>query len=223
MSTRTLVRLAAAAAGVLVLAGCGGIKPGVAVEVDGASLSMRQLDDRSADYCVITGAGGQDPASGQGAAATGDARRAVASSFIVARLAERAARAEDVTVPPSRSQIAPAQLAAARQALGADTVARVRGLLDEQARTSALVAALGAKDTGFDYAGSTDAQVQAAEQQLLQAGSAQLQKALGEADITVDPRIGLDTSSLQPTGRTGSLSVAVSRLPNNLPAGQTCS
>ncbi|MDO9379180.1 MAG: hypothetical protein Q7T56_10055 [Nocardioidaceae bacterium] len=213
-----VVRLAAAALAVLALAGCGSVKPGIAVDVDGNTLSMSDLDARSADYCVIAGAGAQD----QAATATGDARRAVASSFIVAQLAERAARAEDVTVPRSRSEVPAAQLAAAREALGADRFARVRDLLDEQARTSALVAALGAKEIGFDYAGSTAEEIAGAEQQLLQAGSPVLQTGLEQADVDVDPRLGLNTSTLQPTGRTGSLSVAVSDPATELPAGQSC-
>ena len=183
-------RLAAlAASAVLGLAGCGQDAPGVAASVDGAQITMDQVDSYASAVCTynqvtaeVTGQPEQ--------AVTGQELRGFAVDLLVQQLlTERVAEEQGVSVPASAAaqEIDP-QTEAIIDAMPAEEGAVINEIVSTSQRNAALQQAIGTKLVD-EQGGGGDAQ------QAQQAAAEELTKAEAEADIDIDPRLAEAYSS----------------------------
>lgn len=183
-------RFAAVGVTLLLLAACGPVHPGAAATIAGTRISMSEVDDLADTYCAVSSVQSQ----GQGGAVDRvEVRRQAVADLTAGEVADQIAadRNYDITVPP----LSASDLAQIKQLFGARSDAVV-DLVDRNQRTTAIVLEM-AKDAGNQ---SQD------QDTLLQAGSEELSKAIAAADVSIDPRFGLDDSGQQ-IATTGSLSI----------------
>lgn len=183
-------RLAALGLVALLMAGCGPVEPGAAAVVGGTRIPMSDVDDVADVYCTASLSGQSGSAAGVDSAAL---RRQSVADLVSGEVADQVAkdRGYDVTVPA----LAAADQAQLEQMFGDDLPAAL-SLIERNQRTGVIAQ---------EMAREADASIPEGEQ-LLQAGQQLLAQATAEADISVDPRFGLD-ETIQQISETGSLSV----------------
>lgn len=209
---RTTKVTALAVLAVLSLAGCAGLRPGVAAEVDGDRITMERLDAFAAGLCTYSAA------SPNGAGSVADARRAALGLLVRAELAEKyAAEFRDQLVPADIDRVVNDNVAPAVESLPDDErevfLAEVRDSIEGDQLTSQAAAAL-VTSQGDDL---TQEAVTQATQTLLANWS-------DAADVELDPRFGT-WSDLEVAASSGSLSVpaASEEEPDpGLPAARSC-
>ncbi|MGH3425700.1 MAG: hypothetical protein ACRDO8_13275 [Nocardioidaceae bacterium] len=197
--------------------------PGEAVVIGDTSISMNRLDDVSGSVCKVSVALGKQQAQ-QGAPAKevagGDARRQAAQVLIDNVVAKKLAADLDVSVPPSKYVLTEQQLGQIRKVFGSSNLEGITKVFEMSQQTSLLVAAIGAEKLGTDPQGADQQKAKAA-------GQKALQKAVADADLSVDPRLGLSDKAVATDTGTGSLSVGVSSLADasvsDYAAAQRCS
>ena len=176
----------------LLLAACGPVHPGSAAVVDGDRISMQQVDDYAESYCLISLLNAAQ--SGTTAIDNSMIRRQAVSDLVVASVADSIAAEENykVAIPEMPAE----DLAQITELFGSDAEA-VLALIERNQRISAIATEV-AKDAGVKVEDETA---------LPQAGFELLTQAAAKADVSIDPRFGLD-DDVQPVAETGSLSVS---------------
>lgn len=199
------IRVGMAAAAMLALSACGSVHPGAAVVVGNDSVSADKVDDLAENLCEAIGASGQTGVGGK------DARQQAANLMLTLTAARQAADELGVEVEPSQYAVTGDDTDALEaQFPDADTdeLAKIIAISKE---TGALVTAIGEDQAGTD-ASAKDAQA---------AGQQYLQEFLADADVSIDPRYGLDDTG-QPKEDADSLSVRVTDPAEDLPSTQQC-
>ncbi|MET1133042.1 MAG: hypothetical protein ABWX60_06475 [Aeromicrobium sp.] len=183
-------RLAVLGLAALLMAGCGPVNPGAAAVVEGTRIPMSDVDDVADVYCTASLSGQSGSAAGIDSAAL---RRQSVADLVSGEVADQVAkdRGYDITVPA----LAAADQAQLEQMFGDDLPAAL-SLIERNQRTGAIAQ---------EMAREADASLPEGEP-LIQAGQQLLAEATAEADISVDPRFGLD-ETVQQISETGSLSV----------------
>jgi len=205
-------RLAVLGLAGLALAACGPVHPGAAAVVEGSRIAMSDVDDVASVYCAASLTEGESGGAQAGVDTIGLRRQAMAD-LLAGKVADQVAkdREYDITVPAVSGQ----DRAQLEQIFG-DEVEQAVALVERNQRTSAIV---------IEMAREQNPDVQD-EQQLLQAGQGLLGEAVGDLDVEVDPRFGLD-ATLQQISENGSLSVAAISLEatavEDRPAALQCS
>jgi hypothetical protein len=197
-----LKTLAAVGASVLVLAGCGSARPGVAIDVEGQTVSLNRVDSMAAEVCA--GLGPATEASGS-TLAKRDAQTTVAAYLLSATLAEQFA--DEVGVRTSSGYAD--DLRNVEQQLAAQGVPQehLEGVVEFYALDSYV----------------TDIQAQAgaaalAQEGVADAGQEQAQQVGGQLfaewaqarDVVIDPRYGIEMSEQGPTYADTDVSIIVS-------------
>jgi len=183
-------RLAVLGLAALLLAGCGPVHPGAAAVVEGTRIPMSDVDDVADVYCTASLSGQSGSAAGIDSAAL---RRQSVADLVAGEVADQIAKDRDyqVTVPT----LPAADRAQLEQMFGDDLDAAL-SLIERNQRTGVIAQQM---------AREADASIPEGEQ-LLQAGQQLLSQATAEADISIDPRFGLD-DTVQQISDSGSLSV----------------
>lgn len=175
--------LAALAASSALVAGCGvtdaGVKPGLAVEVDGLDLGLAKVDGVVADYCALLASNPQAQA-----VPTVAIRSSFARGWAQARAVDALARKYDVALPADplpRSVVENdfAQIGAVTSA-NYDSLAWLSGL---QARLNQPLAQIGEK-------ASAEAGAPVTGDAAIGAGVEQVEKWLDENDLRLNPVFG---------------------------------
>lgn len=184
----------------LVLAGCGGVNPGVAATVDGETIPLSEVDAMARAFCAadLVSARMQDqqvPARG-----TADYRNRVLGTLVNAELASAAVDELGIDVPESASESDLDQFAELFAELSASDTESLRAYIDVFGELDASTQAIG-REQGGEQAGA-DAEAAAA------AGQAYLVERAAQVDIELDPRFGEFTDG-QVVPDSGSLSVPV--------------
>lgn len=195
----------------LLISGCGPVHPGAAAVVDGQRVSMQQVDDTASAYCTYV----LSSAQSQGDIDNAQIRQRSVMLLVQGEVADAVADRADLEVKVP--DLAAADLAQIDEVFGRDAD-DVLTLIRRDQRTSQIAIALGRE------AGATGG-----DEQLFNAGAQALEQALGEADVSIDPRFGLSNEN-QPLSETvvsGSLSVPSGDLDattaEDRPAALTCS
>jgi len=206
------LRVFAAAAMTLVLAGCGSIHPGAAAVVGDTTISMERADDVAVVYCRLTvlSAGEGTPVN------NADVRRQAVTDLVAGIVARELAEEAGITVNPSSYEITPAQRKEIAQSIPGTDLDRVVAAINDSNRTFAIAERLGAREVD-----DPDAEAE----QLRDQGVQLIQAEMARRDIRFDPRFGIRADGTQKAA-TGSLSVPV-KAPEpdqeRLPATQQCS
>jgi SurA-like protein len=201
---RRLTRAVTAAAA-LALTGCStmtpGVAPGVAADVDGHTITTRDVDDLAEALCAVNTA---QPASGSEEISGRQARGAALSRLIQVQLAEQLG--EDEGLEPDETRVAQ-QLQGVEAQLSTvpdDQLATFMDSYAELVRGADLLTQLGRRS--LTEKGEEDVQDDAA----LTEGGTLLQQYASDADVEVSPRFGsFSDGQVQPGD--GSLSVPVSQ------------
>lgn len=206
------LRVFAAAAMTLVLAGCGSVHPGAAAVVGDTTISMERADDVAVVYCRLTvlSAGEGTPVN------NADVRRQAVTDLVAGIVARELAEEAGITVNPSSYEITPAQRKEIAQSIPGTDLDRVVAAINDSNRTFAIAERLGAREVD-----DPDAEAE----QLRDQGVQLIQAEMARRDIRFDPRFGIRADGTQKAA-TGSLSVPV-KAPEpdqeRLPATQQCS
>lgn len=188
---RSLLGPALLGATALLISGCGPVHPGAAAVVDGQRVSMQQVDETASAYCAYVLASAQS----QGDIDNAQIRQRSVMLLVQGEVADAIADEEglEVKVPA----LGAAERAQVDAAFGRDADDVVT-LIQRDQRTSQIAIALGRE------AGATGG-----DEGLFAAGAQVLDQALGDADVSIDPRFGLssDNQPLSEIGVSGSLSV----------------
>jgi hypothetical protein len=206
------LRILAAAAAVMLLAGCGSVHPGAAAVVDDDVVPMGDVDDTAQVYCSLTllqGTQGQPPSNA-------DIRREAVRDLVIGVVARRLAKQQDVEVSPSTYQVTPAQRQQLAQKFSADELGSVIKTIEHTQQTYAIVQALGKR--AKDVPATDD------EAAIQDAGLKVVQAEMKRHDISYDPRFGLKPDGAQKSDLTP-LSVSPNTLDDTmkgLPAMQQC-
>lgn len=199
------IRVGMAAAAMLALSACGSMHPGAAVVVGSESVSVDKVDDLAENLCEAIGASGQTGAGGK------DARQQAANLMLTLTAAREAADDLGIEVEPSQYAVTGDDTAALEQQFPDSDVDQLENVIAISKESSALVTAIGEDQAGAG-ASAEDAQ---------SAGQAYLQDFIADADVSIDPRYGLDDSG-QPKDDADSLSVRVTEPAEDLPTSQQC-
>lgn len=179
--------------GLVVVAGllsaCGSVHPGAAAVVNGERITMQEADSIAPLYCLVQLAGQQESAVFDNA----QIRREALSSLIFIEVADQLAAEKNLTVKVSDDLGAPAE--AFREALDPEFRDDFDSLMEQNLRFGAIAIALG-RSVAPDVAD---------ENELLNIGMGEIGKALGESDIDIDPRFGINAMGEQ-IADSGSLS-----------------
>ena len=177
------------------LSACGSVQPGAAAVVNGETISMRSADEAAQTFCLINLAGQQ----GGGAVDNSEIRRQALTALLLVEVADQVAADRNLkyTVPKEK----PAGIDEFRKALEPSVRKNFDTLISDNFRLGAIVIELGR---------ATDPKL-TDENALLELGMAELNKAMADMDVEIDPRFGLDASGQQ-IADSGSLSVATENL-----------
>jgi len=206
------LRVLAAAAVALLLAGCGSIHPGAAAVVGDTSISMSRADDTASVYCrlALLSAPGGSPVS------NADVRRQAVTDLVVGAVAREMAEDADLNLNPSTYEITPAQRKEIAAAIPGAELGPVVDAIGSSQRTFAIAEALGAEEVD-----DPDAE----PQQLREEGLQLIQAEVARRDVRFDPRFGIGDDGAQKAS-SGSLSVPVKEASapdqEGLPATQQC-
>lgn len=206
------LRVLAAAAVALLLAGCGSVHPGAAAVVGDTTIPMGQADDVATVYCqlaLLSAPEGQ-PIS------NADVRRQAVTDLVVGVVARDMADDANLTPNPSAYEITRAQRKEIAQTFSGDEIDAVVEAINASQRTFAIAELLGAERNN-----DPDAEAE----QLRQQGLQMIQAELSRREVRFDPRYGISRDGTQ-NAATGSLSVPV-KAPDpaaqeGLPATQQC-
>ena len=211
-SSRRRAGAVAAAAAVIGLGGGCGVHPGAAAEVDGTRIALDEVDVYTAALCDSVTAFTQAQPNAPGAQPVGrqELRQQVVGLLVRLELTRDAAEDLGVEVSPADLVVDeddPA-LQAAIEALGEGQQETLLELFDKSQELEVLNAAIG---QDVDPEGTTPDPVSA--------GREYVTELVSEADINVDPRVGLDSDLDVSTGQ--NLSVSGGDEPELSPT-QTC-
>lgn len=212
-----------AAAGVVLLAGCGDAHPGSAASIDGTTISVSEVDDVAAALCTANAQGD----SGQSLPSRG-ARQSALSVLLRSDISRAFGEQEGVSADPRDVADALEQNRATIDALPADQREVFSETVKDYAEGQLIVIAVG-QDLLAKQGGKQDDQNAA-----LAAGDEARAKFADGLEVDIDPRFGTFVDGeLEPSG--GSLSVPVSGRAKaglagtpdaswvaGLPAAQTC-
>lgn len=181
--------------GLVVVAGllsaCGSVNPGAAAVVNGERITMQTADEAARTFCQVNMAG-----QPEGSATDNTQMRLQAlASLIISEVADQVAKEEGIKVTVDNEL--PAEFADFRGSLTAADRAAFDSIYEANMRMGAIATELG-------RAAAPDEKNPEA---LAQLGMKELQKALAEQDIEIDPRFGLSPELTQ-IADSGSLSVA---------------
>lgn len=199
------IRVGIAAAAMLALSACGSMHPGSAIVIDGDSVSADKVDDLADNLCEAIGASGQADVGGK------DARQQAVSLMLSLTAARQAADDLGIEVEPSKYAVTSSDTEALEAQFPDADSEQLEKVIAISKESSALVTAI-----GQDQAGSS-----ASTEQAQQAGQQYLQDFIADADVSIDPRYGLDDDG-QPKDETDSLSVRVSDPAEDIPSTQQC-
>lgn len=207
-SSRRAGVVATAAAVLAVSVGCG-VHPGAAADVDGTRIALDDVDRYTEAFCDATsafaesqpGAAGAQPVERQ------ELRQQVAGVLIRLELAREVAEDLDVEVAPSELAVDEAALPPAIQELEDDQRETLVELFGQSQELSVLYGAIGEE---VDPDGANPDPVAAGQEYVAEQTS--------DADISVDPRIGLD-DDLEVSDGSG---LSVSGGEQELSPAQTC-
>ncbi|UYM06517.1 hypothetical protein [Solicola gregarius] len=200
------IRVGMAAAAMLALSACGSMHPGAAVVVGDVSVSADKVDDLADNLCEAISASGQTGVGGK------DARQQAANLMLTLTAAREAADELGVEVEPSQYAVTSDDTASLESQFPDADTDELSKIIAISKESSALVTAIGQDQAGSD----------ASAKQAQQAGQAYLQDFIADADVSIDPRYGLDDTG-QPKDDTDSLSVRVTDPAEDLPSTQQCS
>ncbi len=202
-------RVAVVAVAVVLAGGCG-VHPGAAADVNGTRIALEEVDDYTAALCEATTAfaEGQPNTPGAQPVSRQELRQQIVGVLIRLELARDAA--DDLGV-----EVSPADLA-----IDEDSLPPVVGELDEDQQET-LVELFGKSQelSAINAAIGQDVDPEGTTPDPVAAGQEYVAERIPEADITLDPRIGLG-SDLEPETDQG-LSVSAGDEPE-LPSTQTC-
>jgi hypothetical protein len=226
---RRLLVAAIAGASAVVLAGCGDMHPGAAVDIDNGDyrVSMDELDDLTSAVCDATRLSAET--SGQPRQTTEgiDARQYVTGLLIQSYLTQQAAdKTGAAEPPPDAIAVSPGDFTDITDEMDEDQVGNFMRVLELSKELAAWQTSIGQTlPTGSQGANPA------------QAGQQYVIDSADQYDIDVDPRLGIDGDDLlaQDPPRSGSLSIAQSGLATiredeskskdvveSLPEEQTC-
>jgi hypothetical protein len=226
---RRLLVAAIAGASAAVLAACGDMHPGAAVDIDDGDyrVSMDELDDLTSAVCDATRLSAET--SGQPRQTTEgiDARQYVAGLLIQSYLTQQAAdKTGAAEPPPDAIAVSPGDFTDITDEMDEDQVGDFMRVLELNRELAAWQTSIG-QTLATTSQGANPAQ----------AGQQYVIDSADDYDIDVDPRIGIDGDDLlaRDNPRSGSLSVAQSSLAmmreddsqrqdvvESLPEEQTC-
>ncbi|MGN0063644.1 MAG: hypothetical protein ACI379_05330 [Nocardioides sp.] len=204
MSVPRVKTLAVLGVSVLALAGCGSARPGVAVEVDGKTVSLSEVDATAQALCdglapLNEQAGGNQPRHDAGSTAA-----AVALQGLLADLLD-----EEYDISPSAAftaQVEAMRADAVAQGVAEEHVDEIVDALANQYRLADAQAQVGA--AAMAAQGTTDID----QQQAQELGGTLLAGWFAERDIEIDPRFGLSFEGGTPVLADTRTSTAVSDL-----------
>jgi len=206
------LRVLAAAAVALLLAGCGSVHPGAAAVVDDTTIPMSEADDVASVYCLLALVSAPEGAPVNNA----DVRRQAVTDLVVGVVARDMADKANVTPNASDYEITPEQRREIAQSVADDELDAVVEAINASQHTFAIAELLAAERSG-----DPDAEAQ----QLRDEGIQLIQAEVARRDVRFDPRFGIAGDGTQKAS-TGSLSVPVEApdpTQEGLPATQQCS
>ena len=216
--------LAAVGLGVLVLAGCGSARPGVALEVEGQRVSLDRVESMAAGLC-----GGLGPLNEQSGSTLprSSAQTEAAAMYLNDLLAQQFADEFDLSPTPAYAQqVSALEQEVVAQGVAAEHVDPVVEFLSTHALVSDLQAQAGR--AAMAEQGTAEAPAEQAQQ----AGAAVFAAWSAERDVEIDPRFGLGLEEGNLVIADNDLSVAVSEVASiaqdpqrlgELPASLRCS
>lgn len=205
------LRVLAAAATTLVLAGCGSVHPGAAAVVGDTTISMERADEVASVYCKLSVLSAAEGTPIDNA----DVRRQAVTDLVVGVVAQEMAEDANIEVNPSSYEITPTQRQEIAQSFPDGDLDLVVQAINESQHTFAIAEQLGAQSID-----DPDAEAE----QLRDRGVRLIQAELARRDVRFDPRFGIKSDGTQKAA-TGSLSVPVDAESDQegLPATQQCS
>ncbi len=208
------LRVLAAAAVALLLAGCGtAVHPGAAAVVGGTTISMDRANATAEVYCRLAVLSSPEGTP----IGNADVRRQAVTDLVFGVVARELAREQEIEPRPSTYEMGDDQEKALAEAFDAGAIESAIETIEYAQRTYAIAQLLGeerVRDPEADPA------------QVRTEGFALIQSELARREVRFDPRFGIGRDGLQNTP-TGSLSVPVKERPaaeeEELPATQRCS